>query len=157
MLPQNSKYNYTINLEEGKTPLQMPICNLLQKELQILQEYLESALKKGQIRPSKSPTRAPILFILKAEGIIQLYINYRRLNKITIKNQYPLPLVSKLFNRLSHIKIFIKLDFYNAYYRICIKKGDKWKTAFKIRYSHFKYLVMPFSLTNALITFQSYI
>ena len=71
------------------------------------------------------PTRAPILFILKVEGIIRLYVNYRRLNKITIKNQYLLPLVSELFNRLSYIKIFIKPDLYNIYYRICIKKGDK--------------------------------
>ena len=132
---------------------QMPIYNLLQKKLQILQEYLESTLKKGSIRPSKSSTKAPILFILKAEGIIRLYINYRRLNKIIIKNQYPLLLVGKLFNRLSYTKIFIKLDLYNAYYRICIKKGDKWKTVFKIRYSYFKYLVIPFSLTNAPITF----
>ena len=82
-----------------------------------------------------------------------LCVNYRRLNKIIIKNQYPLLLVGKLFNRLSYAKIFIKLDFYNVYYRIRIKKGDKWKTAFKIRYSYFKYLVMPFSFTNAPITF----
>jgi hypothetical protein len=67
----------------------------------------------------------PILFILKADGIMRLYINYRRLNKIIIKNQYPLPLVSELFNRLSYIKIFTKLDLYNIYYRIHIKKGDK--------------------------------
>ena len=70
-----------------------------------------------------------------------------------IKNQYPLLLVSELFNRLSHIKIFIKLDLYNAYYRIYIKNGDKWKTIFKICYGQFKYLVMPFSLANAPITF----
>ena len=95
--------------------------------------------------------------MLKADGIIWLYVNYRRLNKITIKNQYPLLLVSELFNRLSYIKIFIKLDLYNIYYRIYIKKGDKQKTAFKTRYSYFKYLVIPFSLTNAPITFQSYI
>ena len=138
-------------------PPQIPIYNLLQKELQILQEYLESTLKKGQIRPSKSSTRVPIPFIPKAEGIIWLYVNYRRLNKIIIKNQYLLPLVSKLFNRLSYVKIFIKLDLCNAYYRICIKKGDKQKTAFKTRYGHFKYLVMPFGLTNASTTFQSYI
>ena len=61
----------------------------------------------------------------KVDGIIRLYVDYRRLNKITIKNRYPLLLVSELFNRLSYIKIFIKLDLYNAYYRICIKKGDK--------------------------------
>jgi len=84
---------------------------------------------------------------------MRLYINYRRLNKIIIKNWYPLPLVSELFNRLSYIKIFTKLDFCNAYYRIYIKKGDKWKTVFKIRYGRFKYLVMPFSFTNTPITF----
>ena len=70
-----------------------------------------------------------------------------------IKNWYSIPLVSKLFNRLGYIKIFIKLDLYNAYYRIYIKKGDKWKTVFKTCYGYFKYLVMPFSLTNATITF----
>jgi len=70
-----------------------------------------------------------------------------------IKNRYPLLLVGELFNRLSYIKIFIKLDLCDAYYRICIKKGDKWKTVFKTRYSYFKYLVMPFSLINAPTTF----
>ena len=84
---------------------------------------------------------------------MRLCVNYRCLNKITIKNRYPLPLVSELFNRLSYAKIFIKLDLYNAYYRIYIKKGDKYKTVFKTRYGHFKCLVMPFSLINAPITF----
>jgi hypothetical protein len=70
-------------------------------------------------------TRAPILFIPKVDSIMRLYVDYRRLNKITIKNWYPLLLVGELFNRLSYIKIFIKLDLCNAYYRIYIKKGDK--------------------------------
>ena len=70
-----------------------------------------------------------------------------------IKNQYPLLLVGELFNRLSHIKIFTKLDLYNIYHRIYIKKGNKWKTVFKTHYSHFKYLVMPFGFINAFITF----
>ena len=132
---------------------QMPIYNLLQKELQILQEYLDNTLDKGWIRPSKSPTKAPILFILKADGIMWLYINYRRLNKIMIKNWYSLPLISKLLNRLGHLKIFIKLDLRNIYYRLYIKKGDKQKTVFKIRYSYFKYLIMLFSLSNTPMTF----
>ena len=84
---------------------------------------------------------------------MRLCVNYRRLNKIIIKNQYLLLLVSELFNRLSYIKIFTKLDLRDAYYRIRIKKGDKWKTVFKTRYSHFKYLVMPFGFTNTPITF----
>ena len=70
-----------------------------------------------------------------------------------IKNWYPLPLIGELFNRLGYAKIFTKLDLRDAYYRICIKKGDKWKTVFKTRYSYFKYLIMPFSLVNAPITF----
>ena len=98
-----------------------------------------------------------ILFILKVDSIIYLYINYRYLNKIIIKNQYPLLLVSKLLNRLSHLKIFTKLDLYNIYHRLYIKKGDEWKTVFKIYYGHFKYLVLPFGLSNAFMTFQSYI
>jgi len=84
---------------------------------------------------------------------MRLYINYRRLNKIMIKNRYPLPLVSELFNRLSYAKIFTKLDLCDVYYRIYIKRGDEWKTAFKIRYGHFKYLVMPFGFANASVTF----
>ena len=95
----------------------------------------------------------PIFFILKVEGIMRLYIDYRRLNKIIIKNWYPLLLINKLFNRLSYAKIFIKLDLYNMYYRFYIKKGDEWKTVFKICYSYFKYLVIPFSLANASVTF----
>ena len=71
------------------------------------------------------PTKVPILFILKVNGIIRLYINYKCLNKIIIKNWYLLLLISKLLNRLSYIKIFIKLDLYNIYYRLRIKKGDK--------------------------------
>ena len=88
---------------------------------------------------------------------MRLYINCRRLNKITTKNQYPLLLVGELFTKLSYAKIFIKLDLRNTYYRIYIKKEDEQKTAFKTRYSYFKYLVIPFSLTNAPIIFQSYI
>jgi len=153
ILLQNFKYNYAIDLEEGKTLLQMPLYNLLQKELQILQKYLKSAFKKGWIKPSKLLAGVPILFVLKADGIMRLYINYKCLNKITIKNWYPLLLVSKLFDRFSHVKIFTKLDFYNVYHGIHIKKGDEWKTIFKTYYSHFKYLVIPFSLTNAFITF----
>ena len=103
----------------------MPIYNLSQRELQILREYLDSALDKGWIRPSKSPAGAPILFVPKADGTMRLCVDYRRLNKITIKNRYLLPLVGELLNRLGYLKIFIKLDLRDAYYRLYIKKGDK--------------------------------
>ena len=103
------------------------------------------------------PTSAPILFILKVDSTIRLCINYRGLNKIIVKNYYFLPLVSKMLDHLSYVKIFIKLNLYNIYYRLYIKLSNEWKTVFKTRYSYFKYLIIPFSLTNALLIFQAYI
>ena len=157
IIAQNSKYDHAIKLETGKMPPQMPIYNLSQKELQILREYLDNVLAKGWIRPSKSPSGAPILFVPKKDGSIRLYVDYRGLNKITTKNRYPLPLISELLERLSRAKIYSKLDLRDAYYRIRIREGNEWKTAFKTRYGLFEYLVMPFGLANAPATFQSYI
>ena len=88
---------------------------------------------------------------------MRLCVDYRGLNKITIKNRYPLPLVSEMLDRLSRAKIFTKLDLRDAYHRLRIKEGDEWKTAFKTRYGHFEYCVLPFGLANAPATFQSYI
>jgi hypothetical protein len=88
---------------------------------------------------------------------MRLCVDYRSLNKVTIKNQYPIPLVSEMLDRLSKAKVFSKLNLRDAYHRLRIKEGDEWKTAFKTRYSHYKYLVMPFRLANAPATFQSYI
>jgi hypothetical protein len=137
-----------IDLEDSKIPLQMPIYNLSQRELEILRAYLDSSLEKGWIRPSKSPAGAPILFVPKADGTMQLCIDYRGLNRATIKNKYLLPLVSELLDHFSHAKIFTKLDLRDTYHRLCIKKGNKWKTVFKTCYGHFEYLVIPFSLAN---------
>ena len=131
ILSQNLEYNYIINLEEGKMPPNLSIYNLSYKELKILQEYLNGLLKKGYIRPSKSPAGVLILFILKLDRTIRLYVDYRGLNKITIKNRYLLPLVSKILDRLSRAKIFTKLDLQDAYYRLRIKEGNKQKIAFK--------------------------
>jgi adenylate cyclase class IV len=93
----------------------------------------------------------------KKDGGLRLCIDYRGLNKVSVKNQYPLPLISEILNRLSSAKILSKIDVQDVYYRICIREGEEWKTAFRIRYGHFEYIVMPFGLTNAPMTFQSYI
>ena len=95
---QNLKYNYAINLEEGKQPLNLPIYNLSRKELEILWEYLSSVQEKGWIWPSKSLAGVLILFALKLNGTIRLYIDYHGLNKVIIKNYYPLLLVSKILD-----------------------------------------------------------
>jgi hypothetical protein len=99
--------------------------NLSQSELKILREYLNAVLKKGWIRASKSLSTALILFVLKKDSSYRLYIDYRGLNKITIKNRYPLPLISELLNRLGYAKIFSKLDLRDIYYYLRIKEGDK--------------------------------
>ena len=91
----------------------------------MLKEYIKTALNKGWIRPSKSSARAPILFILKKDGSLRLYVNYRRLNELTIKNRYPLPLVGETIDRLVGVEIYTKIDLRDAYYRIRIKEGDK--------------------------------
>jgi hypothetical protein len=123
-------------------------------KLKVLEEYIEKALMRGWIRESQSSAGAPVLFSLKKNSDLRLCIDYRKLNAITVKNRYPLSLISELLDRLSGSVIFSKID---AYHRMRIREGDEWKTAFRMRYGHFEYMVLPFGLTNALATFQFYI
>jgi hypothetical protein len=152
-LARHGIQDHAIDLEPHTMPPQLGLYNLSQSELKILREYLDAALKKGWIRASKSPSAAPILFVPKKDGSHRLCVDYRGLNKITIKNRYPLPLISELLDRLGHAKIFSKLDLRDAYHRLRIKEGDEWKTVFKTRYGLFEYMVMPFGLANAPATF----
>ena len=157
-LPELSTGNiHPIPLEPGTKPPFGPLYNLSTIELAVLREYLEENVKKGFIRPSTSSAGSPILFVRKKDGSLRLCVDYRGLNKITIKNRYPLPLISELLDRLSNAKIYTRLDIRNAYHRCRIKPSDEWKTAFRTRYGHFEYLVMPFGLTNAPATFQTLI
>jgi transposase InsO family protein len=131
--------------------------NMSPAELKALDNYLNDALAKGWIRESQSPAGAPILFVPRKSGELRLCVDYRGLNAITIKNRYPLPLASELLDRLGGSTVFSKIDLRNAYHRIRIREGDEWKTAFRTRYGHFEYQVVPFGLTNAPATFQAYI
>jgi transposase InsO family protein len=133
-----------------------PIYPQSARELEELRRYIIEAKANSWIRDSTSPAGSPILFMPKSDGSMRLYVDYRRLNKVTIKNRYPLPLISEILDRLSGAKIFTKLDLKWAYHRIRIRPGDEWKTAFRTRYGHYEYLVMPFGLANAPATFQSY-
>ena len=125
--------------------------------MEILKVYIETNLANRFIRPSKCPAIALILFDQKSDGYLWLCINYWGLNNLTIKNQYPLPLIEELLDRLGSVKQFTQLDLTSAYHQIRIRKGDKWKTVFKTWYDHFKYQVMLFGLTNALTSFQEFI
>ena len=158
VLPKRTELNeYAIDLRDGKQPLYGPIYNLGPVKLETLKIYIETYLKTGFIRPSKSPAGAPILFNKKPDGSFCLCVNYWGLNNFTIKNQYLLPLIGESLDRLGWAKKFTQLDPTSAYYQIRIKGGDEWKMAFQTRYGHFEYQVMPFALSNALASFQGYI
>lgn len=149
--------DHAIELTPKGVPPYQRIYQLSPAEQKALRDYLDDALRRGIIRESTSPAGAPILFIPKKDGTLRLCVDYRGLNQVTVKNRYPLPLISELLDRLNGAKVFSKLDLKDAYYRIRIREGDEWKTAFRTRYGHFEYLVMPFGLTNAPATFQAYI
>ena len=95
-----------------------------------LKDYIDRPLAKGRIRPSKSPFGSPILFVKKADGSLRLVVDYRKLNALTVKNRYPLPLISELFDRLKNSKYYTRLDMQDAYNQLRIALGDEWKTAF---------------------------
>jgi hypothetical protein len=157
-LPPHRPYDHTIPLEPDAPIPFGPLYTLSQKELEELREYLDENLKKGFIRRSESPAGAPVLFVPKKDSKkLRLCVDYRALNKITVKNRCPLPLISETLERLGSAKIFTKLDLKGAYNLVRVAPGDEWKTAFRTRYGHFEYLVMPFGLTNAPATFQSFL
>jgi hypothetical protein len=113
-------------------------------------------LELGKIRPSKCPAGAPIIFLPKAHGPgLRLWVDYRGLNKVTIANRYPLPIISELQDRVRGAKVLTKIDLKHGYNLIRIKPGNEWKMVFKIRYGLYEYTVMPFGLSNAPATFQN--
>ena len=145
------------NIKDGKQPTYGLIYNLAPVELETLKTYIETHLKTGFIQHSKSLSDAPIPFNKKPDSSLRLYVDYRGLNNLTIKNRYPLPLIGESLDWLRRAKRFTQLDLTSAYHQMRIKKGDKWKTVFQTRYGHFEYLVMPFGLSNVPASFQSYI
>jgi len=156
-LPEHSRYDHRIDLiPEAKLP-EGSIYPLSKKELDALWNYIREMEDHGKIRRSSSPIGAPISFVPKPDGTLRLCVDYRGLNKITIKNKYPLPFISELRSRLGKATIFTKLDLKNGYYLIRMAEGEEWKTAFKSRYGLYEYTVMPFGLCNAPSTFQSMI
>ena len=157
-LPENTGINeHVIELEEGKQPPFGPIYSLRPVELEILKTYIETNLANGFIRSSKSPAGVLILFDRKLNGSLCLCVDYWGLNNITIKNQYLLPLIGELLDQLGWARRFTQLDLTNAYHWMRIRESDEWKIAFRTRYGHFEYQVIPFGLSNAPATFQGYV
>ncbi|KAI3762600.1 hypothetical protein L1987_53037 [Smallanthus sonchifolius] len=119
-----------------------------------LSSQLQELLDKGFIRPCFSPWGAPVLFVKKKDGTFRMCIDYRELNKLTIKNRYPLPRIDDLFDQLQGSSFYSKIDLRSGYHQLKIQEEDIPKTAFRTRYGHYEFLVMPFGLTNAPVVFM---
>lgn len=154
VLPAHRKFDCDIPLQDGAKVPFGKIYDLSQEESTTLKEYIDENLAKGFIRRSHSPGGAPCFFVKKKDGSLRLCIDYRGLNKVTIKNRHPLPLISEIIRTISKAKIFTALDLRGAYNLVRIAKGEEWKTAFRTKFGHFEYCVMPFGLTNAPAIFQ---
>jgi hypothetical protein len=148
-LPQHGPYDHEIPLEKDKELPFSPIYGMSENDLGTLREYIDTNLKKGFIRPSTSPAGSPVLLVPKKDGTKRLCVDYRKLNAITIKDRYALPLADELRDRLQGATIFTKLDLRGAYNLVRMKAGEEPKTAFRCRYGHYEYTVMPFGLCNA--------
>uniref|UniRef100_A0A3B3HCI3 Gypsy retrotransposon integrase-like protein 1 n=1 Tax=Oryzias latipes TaxID=8090 RepID=A0A3B3HCI3_ORYLA len=154
-LPPHRPYDCPIELIPGTTLPKSHLYSLSKPELQAMELYIKESLAAGIIRPSSSPLAAGFFFVEKKDKTLRPCIDYRQLNKITVKNKYPLPLLNSAFEYLQGAAVFSKLDLRNAYHLVRVREGDEWKTAFNTPLGHFEYLVMPFGLTNAPAVFQA--
>ena len=125
------------------------------KELEELKEILDDLLRKGFIVPSTSPYGAPVLLVRKPDGSKRLCVDYRQINKLTIRNVYPLPYIDQLFDQLVNAKYFSKIDLRTGYWQIRLDSEDQEKTAFRVRYGSYEFTVLPMGITNAVETFQT--
>ncbi|GJV65903.1 putative reverse transcriptase domain-containing protein [Tanacetum coccineum] len=153
-LPPQRQVEFRIDLVPGATPVAKSPYRLAPSEMQELSGQLQELQDKGFIRPSHSPWGAPVLFVKKKDGSFRMCIDYRELNKITIKNRYPLPRIDDLFDQLRGACPFLKIDFRSGYHQLRVHEDAIPKTAFRTRYGHFELTVMPFGLTNALVVFM---
>ena len=150
-------HSYDLKIEIDSTPPLNCMYSLSQSELETLRSFINEHVNLSFIQPSKSPHSAPILFIKKKDGHLQLCVDYHGLNWITKKDHYPLPLLSDLLDALKKAHMFTKIDLHHAYHLVQITEGEEWKTTFYTHYGSFEWPVMPFGLTNAPATFQRFI
>jgi hypothetical protein len=148
-LPPKRDIDFSINLMTGAAPVSKTPYKMSTPELKELQMQLEELLKKGYICPSLSPWGALVLFVKKKYGTLRLCIDFRQLNKVTIKNKYPLPRIDDLFYQLKDARIFSKIDLRLGYHEVRIKEEYISKTTFRTRYGHYEFTVVPFGLSNA--------
>ena len=156
-LPPSREVEFSIDLVPGTSPVSMAPYPMTPAELVELKKHIEELMEKQFIRPSTLPWGAPVLLVKKKDGSSRLCVDYRQLNKMTIKNKYPLPRIDDLMDQLHGSSVFSKIDLRSGYNQILVKADDVQKTAFRSRYGHYEYVVMPFGVTNAPAVFMDYV
>ncbi|GJY01083.1 putative reverse transcriptase domain-containing protein [Tanacetum coccineum] len=151
-LPPPRQVEFRIELMPGAAPVARAPYRLAPSELKELSDQLKELLEKGFIRPSSSPWGAPVLFVKKKDGSFRMCIDYRKLNKLTVKNRYPQ--IGDLFDQLQGSSVYSKIDLRSGYHQLRIREEDIPITAFRTRYGHYEFQVMPFGLTNAPAVFM---
>ena len=153
-LPPPRDVDFRIKLYPGTSPISMTPHRMAPVELQELKVQIHELLGKGFIRPSTSLWDASVLFAKKKDKTLQLWIDYIHLNRVTIKNRYPLPRIDDLIDQLRGARVYSKIDLRTSYHQLRVREADIPKTAFRTRYGHFEFTVMPFGLTNAPVAFM---
>ncbi|GJX38275.1 putative nucleotidyltransferase, ribonuclease H [Tanacetum coccineum] len=153
-LPPFRQVEFQIDLIPGAAPVSRAPYRLAPSEMQELSDQLQELADRGFIRPSTSPWGAPILFVKKKDGSFRMCIDYRELNKLTVKNRYPLPMIDDLFDQLQGSSVYSKIDLRSGYHQLRVRDEDIPKTVFRTRYGHYEFQVMPFGLTNAPAVFM---
>ena len=153
-LPPEREVKFGIDVIPDTQPISIPLYRMAPAELRELKEQLKDLLEKGFIWPSMSPWGTPMLFVRIKDGTLRMCIDYRQLNKVTVKNKYPLPRIDDLFDQLQGAKCFSKIDLRSGYHQVRVREKDIPKTAFRTRYGHYEFLVMSFGLTNAPAVFM---
>src|SRR6202161_2438301 len=155
-LPPSREHDLAIKFKEGtKLPKPAGIYPMSDAELKDLREWTDEMLKKGFIQPSKSQVASPCFYVPKKDSMVnRMVVDYRNINDITEKDQFPIPRTDEIVDRVRGAEIFSKFDLRWGYNLLRIKPGDEWKTAFRTRYGLFEFKVMPFGLSNAPAAFQ---
>nr|GEY19799.1 putative reverse transcriptase domain-containing protein [Tanacetum cinerariifolium] len=153
-IPPARPVEFQIDMVLGDVPVARAPYRLAPSEMKELAEQLQELSDKGFIRPSSSPWGAPVLFVKKKDGSFRMCINYRELNKLTVKNRYPLLRIDDLFDQLQESSVYSKIDLRSGYHQLRVREEDIPKTTFRMRYRHYEFQVMPFGLTNAPAVFM---
>ena len=154
-MPTRKIWDHAIDMKEGFVLRKGKVYLLSREEREEVYEFIQEQLKKGYIRPSKSPQMALVFFVGKKDSKKRMVQDYRYLNEWTIKNNYPLLLISDIVENISTKKVFTKINLRWDYNNVQIKEGDEWKVAFTTSKGSFKPTVIFFGLTNSLATFQA--